>query len=382
MPENRSRAGKIPEATRAAGWGEWPDAPGARPPDAPGVAVDRQPGECPAAGLLSLVMTIRNPLCDRLGIQVPIFLAGMGGVAYAEVCAAVSEAGGFGTLGMATEPPEGMRREMRRVRELTNKPFGVDLLAALPEQMEAAIDVVIAEGASAFIAGLGVPETVIERCHQAGLLVMSMCGKVRHAVAAERAGCDVVVAQGTEAGGHTGNVAGMALIPQIVDAVDIPVLAAGAIVDGRGLAAALALGAQGVWMGTRFIASHEARAAEAYKKRITEVRDEDTIVSRCYSGKPMRVIRNAYVEDWERRPQEIRRFPEQMGISQRAGVLTALAGREAPVDLDRACMPTGQGAGAIHEILSCAEIVRGVVAEAEETIGRMAAAVSASAPRD
>jgi len=194
-------------------------------------------------------MTLRTPLCDQLGIDVPILLAGMGGVAYAEVCAAVSEAGGFGTLGMAAEGPDGIRREMRRVRERTRKPFGVDLLAALPESMMQAIDVILEEGAKAFIAGLGVPRPVIQRCHEAGLLVMSMCGKVSHAVAAEQAGCDVVVAQGTEAGGHTGQVAGMALIPQIVDAVSIPVVAAGSIVDGRGLAAALAFGAQGVWMG-------------------------------------------------------------------------------------------------------------------------------------
>ena len=171
-------------------------------------------------------MNLRTPICDLFGIDVPIFLAGMGGVAYAEVCAAVSEAGGFGTLGMAGEPPEGIRAQMREVRRRTDKPFGVDLLAALPQQMLAAVDVIIEEGASAFIAGLGVPEAVIDKCHAAGLKVMSMCGKVSHAVHAEKAGCDVVVAQGTEAGGHTGQVAGIALIPQIVDAVSIPVLAA------------------------------------------------------------------------------------------------------------------------------------------------------------
>jgi enoyl-[acyl-carrier protein] reductase II len=295
----------------------------------------------------------------------------MGGVAYAEVCAAVSEAGGFGTLGMASESPQGIRREMRRVRERTDKPFGVDLLAALPEQMLQAVGVVIEEGATAFIAGLGVPGPVIERCHAAGLLVMSLCGKVRHAVAAETAGCDVVVAQGTEAGGHTGAVAGMALIPQIVDAVSIPVLAAGSIVDGRGLAAALSFGAQGVWMGTRFIASHEARAGERYKKRITEIRDEDTVVSRCYSGKPMRVIRNTYVDEWERRPAEILPFPAQMAVSRQNDVLAALRGPEVPIDAERDCMPCGQGAGAIHEILSCREIVERTVAEAEAVIGRM-----------
>lgn len=155
-------------------------------------------------------MNPRTPICDLFGIEVPIFLAGMGGVAYAEVCAAVSEAGGFGTLGMATASPDGIREQMREVHRRTSKPFGVDLLAALPEQMIGAMDVIIGEGASAFIAGLGVPEPVIERCHAAGLKVMSLCGKVSHAVRAARAGCDVVVAQGTEAGGHTGQIAGLA----------------------------------------------------------------------------------------------------------------------------------------------------------------------------
>ena len=217
-------------------------------------------------------MTLKTPICDQFGIDVPIFLAGMGGVAYADVCAAVSEAGGYGTLGMASETPDGIREQMRAVRQLTDKPFGVDLLAALPDRMMAAIDVIIEEGASACIAGLGVPGPVIAKLHDAGLLVVSMCGKVQHAVAAEDAGCDVVVAQGTEAGGHTGQVAGMALIPQIVDAVSIPVLAAGSSVDGRGLAAALSFGAQGVWMGTRFIASQESNMLPAETVNITIAR--------------------------------------------------------------------------------------------------------------
>jgi enoyl-[acyl-carrier protein] reductase II len=314
---------------------------------------------------------LRTPICDMLDIEVPVFLAGMGGVAYAEVCAAVSEAGGFGTLGMAVETPEGIRREMRRVRELTDKPFGVDLLAALPDTMLAAMDVIVDEGASAFIAGLGVPGPVIRRCHDAGLKVMSMCGKVNHAVAAEEAGCDVVVAQGTEAGGHTGRVAGFALLPQVVDAVSIPVLAAGSIVDGRGLAAALAFGAQGVWMGTRFIASHEARAHEIYKKRITESGSADTAITRCYSGKPMRVLNNAHVEYMEAHPDEIKRFPEQMEQSGREGLMILLANSGDESDLDRACLPAGQGIGGISDIPSCREIVDRVVREARETIERL-----------
>jgi enoyl-[acyl-carrier protein] reductase II len=314
-------------------------------------------------------VSLRTPVCDLFEIEHPIFLAGMGGVAYAEVCAAVSEAGGYGTLGMAGEPPEGIRRQMRAVRERTAKPFGVDLLAALPEAMLASIDVIVEEGASAFIAGLGVPERVIAKCHDAGLRVMSLCGKVSHAVAAERAGCDVVVAQGTEAGGHTGQVAGLALIPQIVDAVGIPVLAAGSIVDGRGLVAALALGAQGVWVGTRFIASHEAHAAEAYKKRITQIEADGTIVTRSFSGKPMRVIKNAWTDDWEQRPGDIQPFPAQMAASAAAGAFAAMSPDPPPgFDPNRSCMPCGQGAGAIRDIPSVREIVDQMLAEARERI--------------
>jgi enoyl-[acyl-carrier protein] reductase II len=319
-------------------------------------------------------MSFRTPICDLFDIEHPVFLAGMGRVAYADVCAAVSEAGGYGTLGMATATPGQIRDEMRKVRSLTDKPFGVDLLAALPETVMAAIDVIIDEGASSFIAGLGVPGPVIQRCHDADVKVMVVCGKVKHALAAQEAGCDAVVAQGTEAGGHTGQVAGISLIPQTVDAVDIPVLAAGSIVDGRGLAAALAFGAQGVWMGTRFIASEEANAAKEFKERILGAEGADTRITRCYSGKPMRVILNPYVEERERDPDSILPFPQQLTASARAGVISYAGGED--VDVERTCLPSGQGIGAINEILPAGEIVRRVVAEAEETIGRLGGVVS------
>ena len=314
-------------------------------------------------------MSLRTPICDQFGIEYPIFLAGMGQVAYADVCAAVSEAGGYGTLGMVGAPPDQIRAEMRKVRRLTQKPFGVDLLAALPEQVMAAIDVIIEEGASSFIAGLGVPGPVIGRCHAGGVKVVSMCGKVDHAKRAEDAGCDVVVAQGTEAGGHTGKVAGMALIPQIVDAVKIPVLAAGSIVDGRGLVAALSFGAQGIWMGTRFIASHEARAAEKFKSRIVSATADETLVTRGFSGKPMRVITNPYAEEHERNPEKIKRFPEQLISSAMAGVMNYVD--DAQTDPERTCMPAGQGIGGIGDVLPAGEIVRRVMAEAEQVIGRL-----------
>ncbi|RMF67557.1 MAG: nitronate monooxygenase, partial [Alphaproteobacteria bacterium] len=317
-------------------------------------------------------MTIHTPICDLLGIEHPVLLAGMGGVSYAEVVAAVSEAGGFGTLGMAGRSPEEIAAQMRRVKEMTDKPFGVDLLAALPEQMEAAADVIIAEGAKAFVSGLGVPAGLIKRFHDAGIIVMSMCGKVAHAVKAAEAGVDVVIAQGTEGGGHTGQVATMALVPQVIDAVNIPVLAAGGIVDGRGLAAALALGAQGVWMGTRFIASREAHAAAAYKDRLLTAREDETVVTRCYSGKPMRVIRNEYVAGWEKTPERIQPFPMQVMVSAQQGVINAITGVCEPIDPERDCLPAGQGVGALHEILPAGEIVRRTVAEAEAAIARIA----------
>jgi enoyl-[acyl-carrier protein] reductase II len=312
---------------------------------------------------------LRTPICDLFCVEHPVFLAGMGEVAFADLVAAVSEAGGYGVLGMAGSRPERVRDQMRRVRALTAKPFGVDMLAALPEVVLAAIDVIVDEGASCFVAGLGVPTPVIERCHRAGVKVMVVCGKVDHARRAEEAGCDAVVAQGTEAGGHTGQVAGLALVPQIVDAVRIPVLAAGAIVDGRGLAAALALGAQGVWMGTRFIASHEARAGKLYKERIVAAGDADTEITRAYSGKPMRVLRNDWVEEWRRRTGQIRPFPAQMVEAARAGVMNFID--DAGTDPDRTCMPAGQGAGAVHDVLPAGEIVRRVVAEAEQVLGRL-----------
>lgn len=317
-------------------------------------------------------MTLHTPLCDMLGIEHPILLAGMGGVSFAEVCAAVSNAGGFGTLGMAGQRPETIRDQMRQVRDLTDKPFGVDLLAAVPDALEKSVDIIIAEGARCFIAGLGVPSGIIGRLHAAGVLVFSMCGTVAHAVKAEAAGCDAVVAQGTEAGGHTGLVAGMALIPQVVDAVRIPVVAAGSIVDGRGLAAALAFGAQGVWVGTRFIASREAHAGPVYKQAIVEAAETDTLVSRCYSGKPMRVRRNPYVEEWERRPNDMQKFPFQAQVSVAAGVMGGIGGKLEGLDPARDCLPMGQGAGAIHDVLPCAQIVERMMSEAQATIGRLA----------
>jgi enoyl-[acyl-carrier protein] reductase II len=327
-------------------------------------------------------MTLRTKICDLLGIEYPILLAGMGGVAYAEVCAAVSNAGGFGTLGMAGRSTAEIKEQIKRVRDLTDKPFGVDLLAAVPESLERTADLIIEGGATAFISGLGVPPPdLVKKFHAAGLKVMNVSGTVRHARSAEAGGLDAVVAQGTEAGGHTGRVAGLALIPQVVDAVKIPVIAAGSIVDGRGLAAALALGAQGVWMGTRFIASTEAHAAAMYKQVIVDASDEDTIVTRSYSGKPMRVHKNEWVSDWESRPQDIKPFPQQAMLSSQAGVMGGIGGQMEGLDIKRSAFAIGQGSGAIHDVKPAKEIIEGMIAEAEDVIAGMAKLARAAAAR-
>jgi len=308
-------------------------------------------------------------LCDLLGVAHPIMLAGMGGVSYAEVCAAVSSAGGFGSLGMAGVPVKMIRAQMQQVKSLTDKPFGVDLLAAQPESLTAAVDIIIEEGAKAFIAGLGVPYPIVKQLKDAGILVMAMVGKVDHAKKAEQAGCDAVIAQGTEGGGHTGSVASLSLWPQVVDAVKIPVVAAGGLYDGRGLAAALALGCHGVWMGTRFIASTEAHAGQPYKDAIVQMSEADTVISRGFTGKTLRAIRNQTTDEWATKTAQP--FPQQVMDSIQNNRLGPISGI-LEVNPDTQCLAAGQGGGGIHEILSSAEIVRRTLAEATETLARIA----------
>jgi len=317
---------------------------------------------------------MKTRLTELLGIEHPVMLAGMGGVSYSSLAAAVSEAGGIGCLGASTMIMAGqMEAEIARTRELTSKPFGVDLLTAMPGDLVAQVQMVIDGGASMFVAGLGVPAEVVELCHQHGVIVVNMCGKVAHAVRAVEAGCDLVVAQGTEAGGHTGTVATMPLVPQIVDAVGdrVPVVAAGGIYDGRGLAAALALGADGVWVGTRFIATPEARAVPGYKDALVRVGEDGTVVSKAYSGKTMRVVRNSYTDWWEKHPDELQRFPEQMGRSVSDGALHLGGGTEDEVDPDKECYPAGQGTGGIDALIPAGELVARFMQEAEATLDRL-----------
>jgi len=316
---------------------------------------------------------LRTRLTDALQIEHPVMLAGMGGVSYHRLAAAVSEAGGFGCLGASTMGHAQMNAEIAAVREATAKPFGVDLLTAAPQDMAAKIVDIVKGGATAFVAGLGVPRDVVDLCHEHGLVVVNMCGKVRHAVAAVEAGCDIVVAQGTEAGGHTGKVATFALVPQVVDAVGarVPVVAAGGIVDGRGLAAALALGADGAWIGTRFIATPEARSVVGYKDALLRAHEDDTVVSRAYTGKTCRVLANDYTAAYES-GREAQPFPAQYLTSVQDGV-NHLGGDETTdgVDPGREFFPAGQGVGAIDELVPAAEIVTSMVEQAEATLAKL-----------
>lgn len=318
---------------------------------------------------------MRTRLTELLEIEHPVMLAGMGGVSYSELVAAVSEAGGIGTFGASTMAPGQLVDEIARVKQLTSKPFGVDLLTAFAGQVEAGIQAVIDGGARIFVAGLGVPREVVDVLHSHNVLVGSMCGKVRHALAAVASGCDFVVAQGTEAGGHTGFVATMALVPQVVDAVGekVPVVAAGGLFDGRGLAASIALGADGVWIGTRFIATPEARAVNGYKQALLDIGEDGTVISKSYTGKTCRVVRNDWTNHFEQHPEELAPFPNQAFASSKAGVNHLGAPNGTEVDVSKEFMPAGQGAGAINELIPAGDIVRSMVREAESVIERLAA---------
>ena len=324
-------------------------------------------------------MALQTRLTDVLEVEHPVMLAGMGGVSYHRLVAAVSEAGGFGCLGASTMRGDEMIEEIEKVKQLTSKPFGVDLLTASARDMASQVKSIIDHGGRVFVAGLGVPRDVIELCHENNVLVVNMCGKVRHAINAVEAGCDIVVAQGTEAGGHTGQVATMPLVPQIVDAVGdrVPVVAAGGIFDGRGLAAALSLGADGVWVGTRFIATPEARAVVGYKDTLVRLHEDETVVSRAYTGKTCRVVRTPYTQYFEEHPDELQPFPAQAGRAMTDGVFHLGADETAQVDTEREFMPAGQGVGAIDSLVPAADLVHQFVEDAERVLANIKGYVSA-----
>ncbi len=323
---------------------------------------------------------LRTPLCSLLGIEYPIVQAGMGFVARGELAAAVSSAGALGVIGAASLAPKQLREEIRRVRDRTDRPFGVDILfAQVPgggytRDVQEHIDIVLEERVPVLASGLGDPGPVVSEAHAQGIKVIALVGNTRNAGRVEASGVDVVVAQGYDGGGHTGRVGTLALLPAVLDTVSVPVMAAGGIADGRGLAAVLAMGGVGVWMGTRFVASLEATGHEKYKQAICDADDEGTVRTRCFSGKPARMIRNSTTDAWENSAElqaRIQPFPRQFRVMQEwLGEDPYVAGRfEGKVEIG--ALAAGQSSALIREVLPAAEIVRRIVAEADRELTRL-----------
>lgn len=316
-----------------------------------------------------------NPFCRLLGIEFPICQAGMYQVAHGRLAAAVSQAGGLGVIGAAFMEPEDLRREIRLVRETTDRPFGVDILFAevakddpsttgYTQQVEDHIAVIFEERVPVLVSGLGNPGRIVPDCHALGIKVMSLVGTSRQAQSVAAAGVDVVIASGQDGGGHVGRIGTLPLGSKAVDSVDVPVLAAGGLADGRGLIAALALGAQGVWMGTRFIATDEARGHQNYKQKIADIDEDGTIVTRAHSGKPNRMIRNRFTASWEGRESEIKPYPGQLQeIGEPASILGRIEG-----DTENGVLPAGQGAGLIREVKPAGEVVADIMDEARAVL--------------
>ncbi|KAE9968415.1 hypothetical protein BLS_004496 [Venturia inaequalis] len=327
--------------------------------------------------------SLQTPLCKLLGIRYPIILAGMARTSGGPLAAAVSNAGGLGVIGGLGYTPEQLQAIIDEIKaNLTDKslPFGVDL--ALPQvggsarktnhdythgQLDDLITVTIKNGAKLFVSAVGVPpKHVIERLHAAGILVMNMVGHPKHAIKALDAGVDIVCAQGGEGGGHTGDIANSILIPSVVDVArrykspltgePAVVVAAGGIYDGRGLASSLMQGAQGVWVGTRFVASAEAGCSDQHKEAVVTADFADTLRTLVVSGRPLRVRMNDYIQGWEDKPEEIKKLTD-------AGVVPLMKDMEDEKDVDIPFL-MGQVAGVIKQVQPAKQIVDEMVTEA------------------
>jgi enoyl-[acyl-carrier protein] reductase II len=313
-----------------------------------------------------------NPVCQLLGIDYPVCQAGMYSVAYGALAAAVSKAGGLGVIGSAfMTDEEELRREIQVVKRATDKPFGVDILFAevaggdattsgYTREVEGAIEVSFEEQVPVIVSGLGSPARIIERARAAGVKVMSLVGTTRQARKVEAAGVDIIIASGADGGGHVGRVGTLPLVSEVVDNVKVPVIAAGGLADGRSLVAALALGAHGVWMGTRFIATEEARGHINYKNKIVEIDVDGTVVTRAHSGKTARIIRNGFTEAWVGRDAEIKPFPYQL---REVGQPASVRGRQEG-DVEMGVLAAGQSAGLIHDVVPAGEVVCDVMRQA------------------
>lgn len=302
---------------------------------------------------------MKTRITELLEIEHPILQGGMAWIAEHRLAAAVSAAGGFGLIGAAHAPAEVIREEIRQAKALTDRPFGVNLMLLSPYADEVA-RVVAEEGVSAVTTGAGSPEKYMAFWKSAGIRVIPVVASVALARRMERCGADAVVAEGMEAGGHIGAQTTLCLVPQVADAVSIPVIAAGGIADGRGFAAARMLGAEGVQMGTRFVASRESIAHPRYKEKVLKARDIDTEVTGRSLGHPIRCLRNPMTREYLRLEKE---GAEPEALEQ----LTLGSLRRAVMDGDvtKGTVMAGQIAGLIREEQSCRDIIREIMEESE-----------------
>jgi nitronate monooxygenase len=335
---------------------------------------------------------LRTPLCNALGIEWPILSAPIGPLAGPELAAAVSNAGGLGIMSFGGNPPPVLREEIRRLRSLTDRPYGINVLLSgphLPFPVEAVVDLCLEEQVPVLSTFWGDPTPYVARAHAAGVKVIDQAGSVAGAQRAAQAGVDAIVAQGVEAGGHvSGEVTTVALVPRVVDAVaPLPVIAAGGIADARGLVAALALGAQAVMIGTRLIATPEAYAHPVYKQKILAATENQTVRTTLFGhgwpDAPHRTLRTPFVEHWlpeeargsEQRPDEPRIGETRMG-GQTVPLLRFMGFPPTPDasgDIESMDFLAGQGVGLVQEIKPAADVVRELVAGAQRLLSRLAA---------
>ena len=305
---------------------------------------------------------MKTVITELLGIEYPIIQGGMAWVGTNELAAAVSEAGGLGIIGSGGAPASWVKEQIQQVKKKTSKPFGVNIMLMNPEA-DAIAQVIVDEGVPVVTTGAGNPEKYMEMWKAAGVKVIPVVASVALAKRMERTGADAVIAEGTESGGHIGETTTMALVPQVVDAVSIPVIAAGGIADGRGIAAAFMLGAKAVQMGTIFVASKESIASDAYKNKVVKAKDIDTKVTGRSTGHPVRCIRN-------KQTQEYLRLEAEGATLEELEHLTLGGLRKAVVDGDviNGSVMVGQIAGLVKEVRSCKDIVESLNAQAEELL--------------
>ena len=308
---------------------------------------------------------MKTRITELLGIEYPIIQGGMAWVAEAHLAAAVSEAGGLGLLGGASAPAEVIRDTIRQAREMTDKPYGVKVMLRSPYAKEVA-QVVVEEKVPVVTTGAGNPAAYLPMWKEAGVKVIPVVASVAHARLLEKAGVDAVVAEGTESGGHIGSATTMTLVPSVVDELHIPVIAAGGIADGRGMAAAFMLGAEAVQVGTRFVATKEAVVHQNYKDRIVKAKDIDSAVTGRSHGHPVRCLRNQMTREYNKLEAEGKSFEELEYLT-----LGSLRKAVQEGDVDHGTVMAGQIASIIHDVKTCREVVEGMTAECQQIMKSM-----------